>query len=286
MKKKIIILGTSGMLGHTLLKYLHTKTQKVIYYGFERDIKNSKKKNIFKFINFNSKRFFSRIKKINPDIIINCVGIINHRLKKNNLLETYFINSVLPHVLAYFSYEIKSKLIHVSTDCVFNGKNGNYNEKYIPNAIDVYGFSKIVGEPEMKNCITIRTSIIGPEKKNKLGLLEWFLNQKKIKGYKNIFFSGLTTLELSKIIYKYFIVKNYIHSGIVHISGPKIAKYDLLKLINNVYKKNIKITPIYLKQIDKSLNSAYFTKITNYKKKKWKTLLTQMKNFNDKAIFK
>ena len=188
MKKKIIILGTSGMLGQTLFNYIKLISKNINIYGIQRGQNKYKKKNIIEIINFNSINFFKTIIKIKPDIIINCTGVINHRINNNNLLETYFINSIFPHSLAFFANKLKCKLIHISTDCVFNGNRGDYRETDIPNAYDIYGFSKTVGEPEANNTTVIRTSIIGPEKKNKLGLLEWFLGQKKISGYKNIFF--------------------------------------------------------------------------------------------------
>ena len=153
------------------------------------------------------------------------------------------MNSYLPKILANASKIYKFSFVHISTDCVFDGKKGGYTEKNIPNAYDIYGHSKFIGE-NYENSITIRTSIFGHEKKTKFGLLEWFLNAKrKVKGYKNFFFTGLTTLELSKIIYNHILRSKKIKKGLFHIGGKKISKLNLLREINKQYKKKILIIP-------------------------------------------
>jgi len=286
MKKKIVILGTSGMLGSTLFNLLKIKSDKIKIYGVERDNKSKNKlKDIFKFKELYSEKFINFLKHINPEILINCVGVINHRIKKNTLLDSFFINSIFPHLLSEVCKKINCKIIHISTDCVFSGKKGNYKESDLPDETGIYGLSKKIGEPFNSNTIVIRTSIIGHEKFNKLGLLEWFLNNKStVKGFANVYFSGLTTLELSNILYNYFVKKNIFKSGLVHITGPKISKFDLLKLINSIYLKNVKIIPERSKKIDKSLNSSYFRRKTKYRIKNWKFLIEEMKEFHEKTI--
>jgi dTDP-4-dehydrorhamnose reductase len=284
MKKKIVILGTSGMLGSTLFNFLKTKSDKIKVFGVERDNKSkSKLKDIFKFKELYSEKFINFLKHLNPEILINCVGVINHRIKKNNLLDSFFINSIFPHLLSEVCKNFNCKMIHISTDCVFSGKKGNYKESDIADETNVYGLSKRIGEPFNSSTIVIRSSIIGHEKFNKLGLLEWFLHSKNsVKGFANVYFSGLTTLELSNILYDYFINKDILKTGLVHIAGPKISKFDLLNLINTIYSKNIKIIPEKSKKIDKSLDSSYFKSKSNYKIKKWQLQIEEMKQFHEK----
>jgi len=232
----VLIIGSSGMLGNTLTSYLSFKKELNVF-GIQR-LKSSTKKNI-KLIylkKFSSQKILETIKKIKPKYVINCAGIINHKIK-NNIEEVFFMNSYLPKILSHASKIYKFCFVHISTDCVFNGKKGGYNEKNIPNANDIYGLSKLIGETNV-NSITIRTSIFGHEKKTKFGLLEWFLNaKKKVKGYKNFFFTGLTTLELSKIIYEYILKSKKIKKGLFHVGGKKISKLNLLKEIKKQYKK-------------------------------------------------
>ena len=150
--------------------------------------------------------------------------------------------------------------IHITSDCVFNGKKGNYDENHNTNAEDHYGISKAKADQLLiKNSgvIILRTSTIGHEIKTKKGLLEWFLSQKKnVNGFKKAYFSGPTTLELSKIIYAYIIKKKVIKSGLYNIAGPKINKYKLLQIIKKIYNKNIIIKKEHKFKIDRSLNAA------------------------------
>ena len=142
------------------------------------------------------------------------------------------------------------------------------------------GLTKSLGEVKNNYTTTIRTSFIGPEKNKSKQLLNWFLKQNyKIKGYNNAFFSGLTSLELSNIIYYYFLKKNIFYNKILNIGGKKISKYKLLFLISKIFKKKIKIIKYSSFKIDRSLNSNKFLKISNYKVKSWIIMLKQLKKF-------
>ena len=157
-------------------------------------------------------------------------------------------------------YDIR--FIHLSTDCVFSGKKGFYSENDFPDPIDIYGKSKLLGELDYGNSLTIRKSVIGHELTNKRGLLEWFLSQKdEVQGYKNAIFSGLTTLELARLIETYIIPKENL-KGVMHISGQTISKYDLLKLISCIYSQQKEIKLNESVKIDRSLNSTKFNHLT------------------------
>ena len=275
---KVLILGVNGMLGFTLLNYLNGK-KKVNLFGTVR----SKNFNTSKFSNkiyknINAKNFNileKKIKTLAPDILINCIGIVKSEVKKSKRKNVIVINTKLPNFLNKISYKYNFRLLHISTDCVFSGKKKEYSERNLADPVDLYGESKLKGEFSSKKNIVIRTSIIGHEIKHKRGLLEWFLKQKlHVNGFSKAFFSGLTTLELSKIIYKK-ILFNYKLKGLYHISGNRINKYNLLKKIKKIYNKKIDINKDDQFKIDRSLDCFKFRKMTNYKIKSWDKMINE-----------
>ena len=202
-------------------------------------------------------------------------------IKKNNYSEIVRVNSFLPHYLSELANsQNKTRFIHFSTDCVFSGSKGNYSENDIPDASDIYGRSKLLGELNNPNSLTLRTSIIGHELQTTYSLLDWFLNKKKfVKGYKDAIFSGLTALEISKFLDKYIIPNKKIN-GIYNLSGKSISKFDLLNIVKRVYKKEIKIMIDKKVKINRSLNSNLLKKLTGYKPPNWNKLIQEMYDFN------
>ena len=285
---KLLILGSNGLLGNTLTKYFFEKSNYETY-GFLKDsskLKFFKKKYINRLIIIqnilNTTDLRRNIKALMPDVIINCIGQTNKTRGKNlNNIENYInINSLFPFRLKEICEEIQSRLIHFSSDCVFSGEKGFYSEKDNPDPTDMYGKSKLLGELDNENIITIRKSVIGHELDSKKGLLEWFLNQEEsVEGYKEAIFSGLTVLELARIIDMYILPNRQIN-GIIHLSAEPISKYDLLEIIAKQYNKLIKIEPNKEVKIDRSLNSEYFKKLTGYKSESWPLLINSMKEFN------
>ena len=210
------------------------------------------------------------------DIIINCIGVVKQLKEANDPELSIFTNSLFPHQLHNVCREINSKLIHISTDCVFSGRRGLYSENDEPDSSDLYGLSKLLGEINDPNSLTIRTSIIGHSINSNHGLIDWFLKQNvKIKGFRKAIFSGLTTLELSKVILKYVLTNNSLN-GIIHISNVPISKFDLLNLVSRIYKKSIIISPDDNLIIDRSLNSRKFIKQTGYIPPSWETMIEEM----------
>lgn len=283
---RLLILGSTGLLGSTILKYFSTKTNYECFGAIRKNSDRKKLNNINNLklhkIDFNKpndirKAFIS----IKPHLIINCIGVVKQVLNKNSNSEIIRVNSFLPHYLSELANENnKIRFIHFSTDCVFSGTLGNYSENDISDAKDIYGSSKILGEVNNSNTLTLRTSIIGHELKTRYSLLNWFLSQKKsIKGYKKAIFSGLTTLEISRVLEKY-IIPNKKMRGIYHLSGNPISKYDLLNIIKKTYKKKIKIMPDSKIKINRSLNSSLFQKTTGYKPTTWDQLIKAMYEFN------
>ena len=281
---KIIILGSTGMMGSTMTKLIKSdkRFQILCTYRDSSKIKLIKiKKNQKKKINIKN---FGELKKIinrfNPNYLINCVGLIKQLFKKNNLSDAKYLNSDLPLKLSKLANKKKFKIIHLSTDCVFSGKKGNYNESDKPDANDYYGISKLRGEIKSKNILNIRTSIIGHEINSSSSLLNWFLKQKKVSGFKNAYFSGLTTLELSKIIIEEIIFKNKFSSGLFHVSGQKISKLNLLRKIKKIYKTKTIINIDNDFKIDRSLNSEKFRKKFKINFNKWPKMINELNKFN------
>ena len=270
---KILILGVTGMIGSSIYReFLISK--KCITYGTYKDHKKinflKKKNKLFYFNVFKKTDLKSIVKDIRPNIVINCIGLTKHLDIKDNK-KIIKINSDFPHYAKKISNKFNAKFIQISTDCVFNGKKGNYKEYSKPNAVDLYGISKARGEINDKTNLTIRTSTFGHELFTNYGLLNWFLGQNLIcNGYSKAIFNGFPTFYFAKILEK-IILKNI--TGILHISGNKIDKYTLLKKINKIYKKNIIIKKNVSVKIDRSLNNKLL-----------KTELAQMLGVNNPEL--
>jgi dTDP-4-dehydrorhamnose reductase len=215
----------------------------------------------------------------NPDVVINCVGLIKQLATINDPLVVLPINSMLPHQLAALCEQHGARLVHISTDCVFDGRKGNYVETDISDATDLYGKSKFIGELSDKpHAITLRTSIIGHELNSSNGLIEWFLAQTgSISGFKRAIFSGLPTVELTRAIIDYVIPRPELN-GLYHVSAEPISKFDLLSLVAEIYGIDIEIIPDNEFVIDRSLNSERFQSVTGYRAPAWPDLVTSMKN--------
>jgi dTDP-4-dehydrorhamnose reductase len=285
LKKKIMIIGSTGMLGSQITRYFY-KTKK---YNIICIIRNKKKFNLLKIKNdklniiicnlVNIKKLEKLIKKNKPDYLINCVGMVKQIMNSSNRKLTYFLNVIIPKRLSKLALSQNFKLIHFSTDCVFSGTKGNYSEKNKPDCKDFYGITKLKGEVKSNNTINLRTSIIGHELNTKVGLLEWFMDsKKKVYGFKKAVFSGLTTLEIAKFLDVYIIKKDTIKSGLFHLSSKPINKFSLLKLISKIYNKNILITPETSNKCDRSLNSNKLKRIVKYKSKSWQKMLIELKH--------
>ena len=281
---KILILGGTGMLGHQLINAcierglnwfaLARQTQKLLDFLGE--------KYHDKLITFSDVNNFNELEEIinsvKPDYIINCIGIIKQSHLANNYLEALSVNALLPHKLEKLASVTNAKLIHISTDCVFNGKVGNYLEKSFSDADDLYGRSKFLGEVNYGSGITLRTSIIGKELPgNNYGLINWFFNQhNKINGYTRAIFSGLTTVELSKVILDIVIPQN-LAAGLYQVASKPISKYELLTKIKKIFNNDVDILPFDEFEIDRSLDAENFYKITGYRCPNWDEMIYEMK---------
>lgn len=250
VKKKILLFGATGMAGHIAYYYLQSTGK----YDIVNVTYRTKLTNDSIIVDVSNKDSVQQlIQNIRPDLILNCIGVLING-SKNHPDNAILINAYFPHLLKKISDEIGAKLIHISTDCVFSGKKGNYTETDFRDADDIYGRSKALGEIINDKDLTIRTSIIGPELKIKgEGLFHWFMQQKgTINGFKTAIWGGVTTLELAKAI-DYAITQN--QTGLIQLSnGIGITKYDLLHLFKRIWnRKDIKIQPFDGNGVDKSI---------------------------------
>jgi dTDP-4-dehydrorhamnose reductase len=250
---------------HTLLKNLATDADHNGVFTIGNDRLSINNIGNFNFTNF--------------DYIINCIGVIRQRETcEKDPDNTIFINSLLPHLLA--KNAPNTKIIHISTDCVFSGKEGHYTEESITDPDDFYGRTKVLGELiTYPNALTLRTSIIGHEVGTAYGLLMWFLKQegKMVKGFTNVYYTGVTTNYLADIISK-LILEFPNLSGLYQIASPRISKYDLLCKIRDIYGLNINVVPNSTIESDKSLIDAKFRVATTYPIPSWDVLIQQMRD--------
>lgn len=283
--KKVAIAGATGMLGSIIYGILKNKYKLILICRNRNKIRQLEKvygdsqehkKLVFDFYKlypgyldgFSTKkdnlmlnRFIDSVGKI--DAFINCAGIIN-KYANQNPLQTFFINSAIPFILSSLYQE---KLIHVTTDCVFNGKKGApYAENSIHTPLDLYGLSKSLGEP-FKNSLVIRSSFIGPEIANFVSLLEWFKKQKRqiIPGYTNHIWNGITTRQFALICIQ--IIENrkkFPKSGLFHIFSTALSKYEILNKLKEKYKIEVTIRPVKTDSVNRRLTSIYnFCKTLN-----------------------
>lgn len=233
--KKILILGASGMAGHTITLYFSSIGYEVVALS-QFPIEYFKGENIVMDV-FDTKKLIDIIKNGNFDAVINCVGILNESAE-NNKDKAVFLNSYLPHLLVDITSDIKTKVIHMSTDCVFSGKKGQYKEYDFRDGDSFYDRSKALGEINNQKDLTFRNSIIGPDlNENGIGLFNWFMKQSgQIKGYSYAMWTGVTTLTLAKAMEK-AIDQNL--TGIYNlVNNTAISKLDLLKLFNKYFRNN------------------------------------------------
>ena len=214
------------------------------------------------------------MKRAVPDVVLNCVGIVKQLREAENPSTTIAINALFPHLLGELCDETGTRLIHVSTDCVFSGRKGDYDERSQPDAYDLYGRTKLLGEVARKNSITLRTSMIGREIERSTGLVEWFLSQKngRVQGYRRAIFSGFTTKVLAEII-RDIVLRHPDLTGLYHVSSEPINKFDLLCLMKEAMGINLEIEADDDFSCDRSLNSNRFKKLTGFKAPSWSHMI-------------
>lgn len=278
---RILILGGDGMLGHQLLMHLQTRHDVNVTlrqdFGVYSQFKIFCRENVYDSIDIRSlDRLIEVMADCRPEAVINAIGIVKQRQDAKESIPSLEVNALLPHRLSVLCKAICARLVHLSTDCIFSGKKGNYQENDPSDAEDLYGKTKYLGEVHESNCLTIRTSIIGRELSRHKSLLDWFLAQTgKVKGFKNAIYTGFTTLEMSRIIEK-MLLEYPNASGVYQVSSDPISKYELLLLFREKLGHNIEIIPNDVFCCDRSLDSSRFRAEFNYTPPTWPTMIEEL----------
>lgn len=278
---RILILGGDGMLGHQLLRRLRAghETRATLrqdaaayaawpmfdarsaYFGVDARADGP---------------LAAVFDKFRPEAVVNAVGIVKQRPEAEEAIASIELNALLPHRLALMCRTAGARLIHMSTDCVFSGDRGGYTEADACDARDLYGLSKRLGEVTGPGCLTLRTSIIGPELSRKAGLLEWFLAQRgSVNGYTGAIFSGFTTLEMARIIER-LLVSQPALSGLYHVASAPVSKFDLLVAIRDALGLETRIAPYSDFRCDRSLNAASFARDSGYVAPDWGAMVAEL----------
>lgn len=279
---RVLIAGAAGMLGNATYRLLAqtpgwsvtgTVRSAAALTHFPPELRTGLLTNIDLSV---ADQMMLALQQAKPDVVINCAGLTKHLPQGEDVLAATEANITLPHRLARLCAVASARLVHISTDCVFSGAKGNYRESDFPDAGDVYGRSKLLGEVDYANAITLRTSIVGHELGSRHGLLEWFLaQQESCRGFTQARFSGLPTTVLAEVIRDHVIPRPDLH-GVYHVASDAIDKYNLLKLFAQAYGKSIRIDADDKLKIDRSLDGSRFTAATGWQAKAWPELVARM----------
>ena len=216
--------------------------------------------------------------KVNPDVIINAIGITIRRGSTKNISDTIYLNSLFPHQISGWALAFKKRLIHFSTDCVFSGDEGSYQEDTTPDALDYYGKTKGLGEINSKSSLTIRSSMIGPELYNKTELFEWIINnkEKEINGFSRVMYSGVTTVYMARLLAD--LIDNHKNlNGIYNVASKPISKFELLHLINDNFDLGLIINCDKTVISNKTLNASKIEKEIGLQSPSWDELIFELK---------
>lgn len=279
---RILVFGAAGMLGHKLIQVL----------GREADVWGSLRGDAGPFLRFgildrsrclpnihaeDETAIRTALETVRPNVVINAVGIVKQLPVSKDVIPTLMVNSIFPHRLSQLADEFGFRLFTISTDCVFDGRKGNYRETDQPDAVDLYGRSKNLGEVISDRALTIRTSIIGRELATSHSLVEWFLSNegRSVRGFTKAIYSGFPTIVLADII------KNLIFgfpdlSGLYHVSSDPISKYELFGLLMKYFRSKIEIVASDDLVIDRSLDSSMFRTATGFEPDSWDKMIEGM----------
>jgi dTDP-4-dehydrorhamnose reductase len=282
---KVVVLGVSGLIGHKLFQVL---SQKFETFGTIRGVKKDyshapffENKNIIENVDaFNMKNMQRTLNEIDPDVVLNCIGITKRKKEINNHYKAIYVNSLFPHMLAEWSKKTNKRVIHFSTDCVFNGVDGDYTEDSNPNAEDMYGKTKALGEINYNHTLTIRSSFVGRELFSHTEILDWFLLQqsKVIKGYTDTLYTGVSTLVLSRIVSE--IIEHHPRlCGLRQLAIEKpVSKFDLLNIAKKSFDKKTEIIPDENISIYANLNGKKLQKELAYELPSWEVMMDELAN--------
>jgi dTDP-4-dehydrorhamnose reductase len=278
---RVLILGGSGMLGHRLWRefsgrfdtYVTLRRRPAVGGGLfpeDRAVEGVSAEDFDSVVGA-----FARVR---PRAVVNCVGVVKQQGAAKDPVACVGINALFPHRLARLCRAAGARLLHLSTDCVFSGRKGNYSEDDAPDAKDLYGRSKLLGEVTGPGCLTLRTSIIGRELGTRQGLVEWFLGQagKRVSGYRRAVFSGLTTGALSRLLGD-LLADHPRLDGLWHVAAEPVTKYDLLRLVREAFAVDVEIEPDDAFNCDRSLCGDRFRAATGWAPLPWPRMIADLR---------
>lgn len=282
---KVLILGGEGMLGHKVFQvlgqhfevYATCREPNGAWARFPMYLGAAHARVLGGVDALNVDSLVRALGQVKPDVVVNCIGIIKQFKEASDPILTLTLNSLLPHRLAELCTAAGARLFHLSTDCVFSGRKGNYAEDDAPDAEDLYGRTKLLGEVDRPGCLTIRTSIFGRDFLKQSAFLEWLLSHRggKVRGYKNAIYTGFTTQALARIMGD--LIANYPQlSGLYQVASQPISKHDLLVKLRAAMQLNIEIEPYDDPPCDRSLSAARFLATTGYCLPTWDEMLAEL----------
>jgi dTDP-4-dehydrorhamnose reductase len=281
----VSVLGVTGMLGHKVFQRLRESMPEVV--GLARGERASEPLASIPLLSGDDVtwgvdvgdfgEFAELLGRTKPRVLVNCVGIVKQRSEAKAAVPSITVNSLLPHWLAERMQPWGGRVIHFSTDCVFDGRKGMYTEDDAPNAEDLYGRSKALGEVATENALTLRTSIIGRELRGRRSLVEWFLAQRggRIRGYRRVLYSGLTTIRMAQLVES--LIRDHSDvSGLFHVTAEPISKFDLLALANEAFGAEVEIEPDEEVALDRSMRSDRFRERIGWTPPSWGEMIAEM----------
>jgi dTDP-4-dehydrorhamnose reductase len=279
---KVLVLGASGMMGNTILHVLdagqyHLAVGTVRSEAARSRLPASLRDNVIVGVDANDLGGIEKLlRDERPHAVVNCIGVVKQLAEAADPLVTIPLNAVFPHQLAQLCERHGTRLVHLSTDCVFDGKGRMYTETDFASADDLYGRAKFLGEVDYPHAITLRTSTIGHELGHRHGLLEWFLSQDgEVGGFTKAMYSGLSTIEFARVIRDVVLPQPQLR-GLFQVSGDAISKYDLLVLIRQIYGRSTPIRRNDAFSIDRTLDSTRFRTATGYRPPSWQDQILEM----------
>jgi dTDP-4-dehydrorhamnose reductase len=281
MGARILVVGASGMLGHEAVKVLAPdfevwgacrKPEELPSLGIPSDrllggLDATKAESAFQIVD-----------RVRPHLCINAAGIVKQRAEAKSAIPSIAVNSLWPHALADACARYGARMVHVSTDCVFSGGRGNYVESDVPDDVDLYGRSKLLGEvADQNHVVTLRTSIIGWQIGEPTGLVGWFAAHRRepLNGFTRAVFSGLTTRALTEVV-RDVVLPDPSLAGLWHVSADPIDKFTLLSELARHLEWAVNLMPVDQPVIDRSLDSTRFRDRTGWVPPKWDEMLEEL----------
>jgi dTDP-4-dehydrorhamnose reductase len=276
---RVLVLGGGGMLGHKLCQILGRRFETYATFRGEPPTVPGVFEDVNALVGIDVSdvdQVAETVRRVRPAFVLNAIGLVKQRKEAMDPIRAISVNSLFPHQVAAICRIEAARLIHISTDCVFSGRRGDYTEDDIPDPVDLYGRSKLLGEVDATHVLTLRTSIIGRELGAGLGLVEWFLSNAggRVSGYRSAVYSGVTTRALSVIIAH--VMENVPLSGLWHVSAPSITKLDLLRRINDAFGTKTTIDVDDRFRCDRSLVSERFWAATSIERPTWQSMIREM----------